>query len=82
MRYAIEIRRRAEKDLAAIPKKDAQKIADSIFALENGLVGDIKKLTDFSPEYRLRVGDWRILFEVVKNQIIIFRILHRKDAYK
>lgn len=53
MKYAIEIRRRAEKDLAAIQKADAQKIADAIFALENGLVGDIKKLTDFSPEYRI-----------------------------
>lgn len=82
MKYEIEIRRRAEKDLSSIPKTDAQNIADSIFALENGLVGDIKRLTNFSPEYRLRVGDWRILFEVSKNKITIFRILHRKEAYR
>ncbi len=82
MNYEIEIRRRAEKDLSAIPKNDAQNIADAIFALENGLVGDIKKLTNFSPEYRLRIGNWRILFEVSKSKIIIFRILHRRDAYK
>jgi len=44
MRYEIEIRKRAEKDLAMIPKSDAQRIADSIFAMENGLVGDVKKL--------------------------------------
>jgi hypothetical protein len=42
MRYEIEIRKRAEKDLAIIPKVDAQHIADAIFAMENGLVGDIK----------------------------------------
>lgn len=36
MRYEIEIRRRAEKDLSNIPKNDAQKIADAIFALEGG----------------------------------------------
>lgn len=82
MKYEIEIRKRAEKDLSKIQKFDAQHIADSIFVLENGLVGDIKRLTDFSPEYRLRVGNWRILFEVSENKIIIFRILHRKDAYK
>ena len=82
MNYEIEIRRRAEKDLSAIPKNDTQHIADAIFALENGLVGDIKKLTNFSPEYRLRIGNWRILFEVSKSKIIIFRILHRRDAYK
>ncbi len=82
MKYTIEIRRRAEKDLAAIQKADAQRIADAVFALENGLVGDIKKLTDFSPEYRLRVGNRRILFEVFENKITIFRILHRKDVYR
>ena len=82
MQYEIEIRRRAEKDLASIPKSDAGHIADAIFDLKNGLKGDIKKLTNFSPEYRLRVRNWRILFEVSKNKIIIYRILDRKEAYR
>ena len=82
MKYEIEIRKRAEKDLSKIPKSDAQKIADAIFALEDGLVGDIKKLTNFSPEYRLRIGDWRILFETSKAKITIFRILHRREVYR
>jgi len=82
MKYEIEIRKRAEKDLSNIPNSDAQKIADAIFALEDGLVGDIKKLTNFSPEYRLRIGDWRILFEVSKTKITIFRILHRREVYR
>ena len=82
MRYKIEIRKRAENDLVSIPKSDAQRITDAIFVMENGLAGDIKKLTNFSPEYRLRVGNWRILFEVSKNKIIIYRILHRKEAYR
>lgn len=82
MQYEIEIRKRAEKDLTSIPKPDAQHITDAIFALENGLKGDIKKLTNLSPEYRLRVGNWRILFEVLKNKIIVYRIRHRKEAYR
>ncbi len=69
MRYEIEIRKRAEKDLAMIPKSDAQRIADSIFAMENGIVGDVKKLSSYFPEYRLRVGNWRILFEIAKTKI-------------
>ncbi len=71
MRYEIEIRRRAEKDLAMIPKMDAQHITNAIFAMENGLVGDIKELSTYFPEYRLRVGNWRILFETSKSKIII-----------
>lgn len=82
MKYSIEIRKRADKDLASIPRLEAQNIATAIFALENGLIGDIKKLTTYSPEYRLRVGSWRILFEVSQHAIIIYRILHRKDAYR
>jgi mRNA interferase RelE/StbE len=82
MKYSIEIRKRAEKDLSSIPKPDAKNIADAIFALEDGLTGDVKKLTNFSPEYRLRVGNWRVLFEVSKHKIIIYRILHRKEAYR
>jgi len=82
MRYEIEIRKRAEKDMAALSKSDAQRIADAIFALQDGLVGDIKKLTNYSPEYRLRVGEWRILFEASNEKIIVYRIRNRKEAYR
>ena len=82
MKYQIEIRRRSEKDLSSIPKSDAQKIADAIYALESGLEGNIKKLTNHTPEYRLRVGDWRVLFEVLEDNIIIYRIRHRKEVYR
>ena len=82
MRYEIEIRKRAEKDLASLPKTDAQRIVDVLFLLEDGLTGDIKKLASALPEYRLRIGVWRVLFEIVERKIIIYRILHRKEAYR
>ncbi len=82
MRYEIEIRKRAEKDLALLPKADAQRIVDALFLLEEGLTGDIKKLASALPEYRLRIGVWRVLFEIVESKIIIYRILHRKEAYR
>ncbi len=82
MRYEIEIRKRAEKDLAALYKVDAQRIVDALFRLEEGLTGDIKKLSSALPEYRLRIGVWRVLFEIVERKIIIYRILHRKEAYR
>ena len=68
--------------MAALSKSDAQRIADAIFALQDGLVGDIKKLTNYSPEYRLRVGEWRILFEASHDKIIVYRIRNRKEAYR
>jgi len=50
--------------------------------MSNNLQGDVKKLTDHAPEYRLRVGNYRILFEINANKIVIYRIRHRKDAYR
>lgn len=45
-------------------------------------VPNLKRLTNFEPAYRLRVGDYRILFDVVDDTIMIGRILHRQESYK
>ena len=43
--------------------------------------GDIKKLTNFTPEYRLRVGKYRVLFKIDGEILRIHRVKHRTDAY-
>jgi len=60
------------------PREDFVKIE----GLTEDLAGDVKRLTNFTPEYRLRVGDYRVLFEVDGDKLIMYRILHRKDAYR
>ncbi len=50
--------------------------------LEDNLGGDVKRLTNHNPEYRMRAGDWRALFEVAQDEIIVYRILHRREAYR
>ena len=50
--------------------------------LQNNLGGDVKQLTNFTPEYRLRVGNYRVLFEVEDDKVIVYRIVHQKDAYR
>jgi len=37
----------------------------------DNLSGDVKRLSDSTPEYRLRVGDYRVLFEIEGNGIVI-----------
>ncbi len=49
--------------------------------LENDLAGDVKRLTDFTPEYRLRIGDYRVLFEIEEqNIIVVYRVRHGREA--
>jgi mRNA interferase RelE/StbE len=50
-------------------------------AIEKLPTGDAKKLSGYSCAYRLRVGDWRILFDM-QEDIKITNILPRGDAYK
>ncbi len=82
MKYKIELKPRAIKDLKDIPKPEGKKITEKLKLLESGLQGDIKKLTNSTPEYRMRVGDWRIIFEIEGEKIIIYRIRHRREAYR
>lgn len=65
-----------------MPKDQRQRVTAALERLESGLVGDIKHLTSYSPEYRLRVGSYRVLFEIEQNVIVIYRICPRKDAYR
>jgi len=71
----------AKEDLDALPVKFAAQIVKKIRRLENGLLGDIKRLKEHDVSYRLRMGDFRILFDVVKDVIIVQRIKNRKEAY-
>ena len=81
MKYKIEFKPRATKDLRSVNRNDAQRILAKIRAMENNLAGNVKHLTDFEPQYRLRVGDYRVLFNVENDYIIIYRIKHRREAY-
>ena len=79
----INIRKSAIKDLKKIDSKDKRKIHEKILNLsEFPDISNIKKLTDFEPAYRLRVGNYRILFDLSVDTIEIGRVLHRKDSYK
>ena len=81
MIYQIEFKRRAVKDMKSFTPEDRRRIMSKIEGLQNDLAGDVKRLTNFTPEYRLRVGDYRILFETEGDKVLIYRIKHRKDAY-
>lgn len=80
--YDVELMPKAIKDLKKLPKMEAENILKKIRCLEHGLNGDIKKLTNYTPEYRLRVGKYRVLFEVEGTIVVIYRVKHRQKAYR
>lgn len=67
----VELKPQTVKDLQSLQKQDRAKIAKRLSELEDGLTGDIKRLTNFTPEYRLRVGNYRVLFEVEDDTVVV-----------
>ncbi len=72
----------AEKEFLKLPKTVQKTIKTKIIGLANGTVQTgIKKLTN-REEYRLRVGDYRVLYTIENSiSLIIVAIGHRKDIY-
>lgn len=79
----IEIRKSAIKDLKSISEPFKTKLHNKILELKNfPHISNIKKLTNFEPAYRLRVGDYRVLFDVIDDTIFVGRVLHRQKSYE
>jgi mRNA interferase RelE/StbE len=82
MRYRLEIKEEARKQLRALSKQDRRNIGRRLDALQNDLAGDVKKLTARTHEYRLRVGSWRVLFRLEADLINVYAVRDRKKAYE
>lgn len=81
MFYDIQFKPAAIRDLSRLSPPVARRIMTKIEAMRNDLAGDVKRLTQFTPGWRLRVGDWRVLFDVAGSVIVIWRVVHRSQAY-
>ena len=82
MRYQLEIAEEALAQLRALPKELRQRIGQKLDALQTDLQGDVKKLAGQAGKYRLRVGSHRVLFTLEKNQICVYLVKDRKNAYR
>ena len=85
-KYKFEIASSVEKDLKKIPNKITSKIIIAIESLAEKPypINKFKKLKGTEASYRLRVGDYRVLYEVEDTVkiITVYRVRHRKDVYK
>jgi len=83
--YSLSIKRSASKSLRGIPKKRREKITTSIHALvEAPRPPGCKKLSKKKPLYRIRVGNYRVIYEIQDKELIILVVVidHRSKAYR
>lgn len=80
-RYTVRYAELALENLRELPRREAAQIIRKIARLESGLHGNIKRLQEADFGYRLRMGNYRVLFDVRGDMILIQKIGHRKDVY-
>ena len=83
-RYRIEFKKSVLKDFDSIPKKDLQRILAAIESLaQKPRPPQSKKLSGLD-QYRLRQGDYRILYTIEDDVLMVYvvAVRHRKKIYR
>ena len=82
--YRLVIRRSAGKEIEALPLKDRRRVVTKIHGLaENPRPAGCEKLSG-EEKYRVRQGDFRILYEIVDHELIVtvVKVGHRREVYR
>jgi mRNA interferase RelE/StbE len=82
--YSIQLTRSAAKELERIPLKDRRRIVDRITALADDPRPAGAERLSGDDKYRIRQGDYRILYEIVDHELIVavVRVGHRREVYR
>lgn len=84
MPYEVRLSKRAKKNLAKLQTDQQYRVIEELSGLaENPRHQDTKKLVN-SIYYRSRVGDYRIIYEIQDNVLVVMVLMieHRRDVYK
>lgn len=84
-KYSLEYSKTFKKSLSKIDKKFKTQIETAIKKLETEYENcNVVKITGFIDTYRLRVGDYSVLFDKYDDKLVIFLldVKHRKDVYR
>jgi mRNA interferase RelE/StbE len=84
-RYQIELLKTARKELLKLPSDVQKRIATKIDGLAlDPYPPEAKKLKDGGNRFRIRVGDYRIIYRIESDRciVLIIKVGHRRNIYK
>ena len=84
MKWRVVVARSAEKELAKLSSENQVRVAKSIRTLENDPFPATAKRLKGREEFRIRVGDYRVLYTIEhkSRSVTISAIGHRRDVYR
>ena len=83
--FSVLLERAAEKDLARLPARNHDRVIAAIMGLgKNPRPPGCRKLSASKNDWRIRVGDYRVVYEIAEAVRIvrINRVRHRKEVYR
>jgi mRNA interferase RelE/StbE len=83
--YRVLLERAAEKDLSRLPAETHDRVIEAIQALaSNPRPVGCRKLTGSKHDWRIRVGDYRVVYEIadVIRVVRVNRVRHRREVYR
>lgn len=83
--YKVEWKNSAYKELQKLPRPTIARVVAAVSELSNEpFPHGVRKLVGSEFSYRICVGDYRVVYEIFENRLVIeiMRVRHRKDVYK
>lgn len=83
--FKFEFKTKAARELEKLPSQVRKRILEKLkfYSLQENPLKFAEKLKDYRfGEYRFRIGDYRVIFDVKNHRIIILKVGHRRDIYK
>ena len=83
MSFNLVYTRRAEKDIKKLDSSIKRNIGKTLLKLQDNPLLYSEKLSN--PElgtYKYRIGDYRVVFDIEDNDVVILRVGHRREIYK
>ena len=85
MAWTVIVATPVRKALRDAPERDRVKLLRALIGLEDDpRAGNVRKLAGEDELWRLRVGDWRILYRIEGQRLVVLvvRIGHRREVYR
>jgi mRNA interferase RelE/StbE len=83
MNYKIVFTKRAMKDISKLEPEIKEKLGDALRRYGKDPLNYARKMIDPSlGSYRFRIGDYRVIFDIEGDEIIVLRVGHRKEIYR
>jgi mRNA interferase RelE/StbE len=83
VKYTLTYTQRAERDIAGLDSKTKERIGKALLRFKEEPLKYAEKLSDpILGTYRFRIGDYRAIFDLEGNEIVVLRVGHRREIYR